>query len=68
IPPERLHGRYRYGPLRLDRLNLIKRTNFENTGLFYHNVYPSYEAYFEGYFQAAILVFDFLSIMLSCGQ
>ncbi|OAQ28766.1 hypothetical protein K457DRAFT_41878, partial [Linnemannia elongata AG-77] len=68
IPHERLHGRYRYGPLRLDRLNLIKRTNFGNTGLFYHNVYPSYGAYFEGYFQAAILVFAFLSIMLSCGQ
>lgn len=68
IPHERLYGRYRYGPLRLDRLNLIKRTNFENIGLFYHNVYPSYGAYFEGYFQAAILVFAFLSIMLSCGQ
>ncbi|KAF9275485.1 hypothetical protein BGZ68_010764 [Mortierella alpina] len=68
IPHERLRGRYRYGPLRLDRLNLIKRTTFENIGLFYHNVYPSYEAYFEGYFQASILVFAFLSIMLSCGQ
>ncbi|KAG0283976.1 hypothetical protein BGZ96_011670 [Linnemannia gamsii] len=68
FPPVRLHGRYRYGPLRLDRLNLIKRTNFGNAGLFYHSVYPSYGAYFEGYFQAAILVFAFLSIMLSCGQ
>ncbi|KAK3806521.1 MAG: hypothetical protein JOS17DRAFT_767656 [Linnemannia elongata] len=68
IPHERLRGRYRYGPLRLDRLNLIKRTNFGNAGLFYYNVYPSYGAYFEGYFQAAILVFAFLSIMLSCGQ
>ncbi|KAG9319058.1 hypothetical protein KVV02_002818 [Mortierella alpina] len=68
IPPEMLHGRYRYGPLRLDRLNLIKRTNFRSPGLFYHNVYPSYGAYFEGYFQVAVLVFAFLSIMLSCGQ
>lgn len=61
-------GRYRYGLLQLDRLNLIKRTSLRHFEPFYFNPHPSYWAYFQHHFQASILLFAFMSILLSSGQ
>ncbi|CAO3568785.1 unnamed protein product [Mortierella alpina] len=64
-------GRYWFGPLRLNRLNLIKRIsfrNYKNYKPFYFSTYTGYTSYFQGHFQASVLVFAFMSILLSSGQ
>lgn len=66
--PQRMPGRYRYGALRLNRLNLIKQTSLKHFGLYYHSKYPNYETYFGRYIQVSFILFAFMSILLSCAQ
>jgi hypothetical protein len=62
-----LDQRYRYGELRLSRLNFVYALKCrEIKG--YHNVYTRYAPYFSRYFTGAILIFAFASITLTAMQ
>lgn len=65
--PSIIDKRYRYGELRLSRLNAIYTLKF---GQFigYHNSYTQYAPYFSKYFTAAILIFAFASVALNAMQ
>jgi hypothetical protein len=65
--PEVFDKRYRYGELRLSRLNIIWALKCgELTG--YHNAYTRYEPYFSRYFTATVLVFAFATVTLNAMQ
>ena len=59
--------RYRYGELRLSRLNVIYSIKFMSFAG-YHNAYTQYGPYFSRYFAAAILIFAFASVILNAMQ
>jgi hypothetical protein len=62
-----LDRRYRYGELRLSRLNFVYALKCrEIKG--YHNAYTRYAPYFSRYFTGAILIFAFASVTLSAMQ
>lgn len=59
-------NRYKYGTLRLHRLNLIYRFSFN--GLYFFNLYSEYGEYMSQYFTISIIIFAFMTIILTCGQ
>lgn len=61
-----LNKRYKYGELRLYRLNWIYRLNMK--GLNFFNVYRQYDNYFTKYIQISIILFTYLSIYLTAMQ
>jgi hypothetical protein len=62
-----LDRRYRYGELRLSRLNFMYALRCrEIKG--YHNAYTRYAPYFSRYFTGAILIFAFASVTLTAMQ
>lgn len=62
-----LDKRYRYGELRLSRLNFVYTLKCrEIKG--YHNAYTRYAPYFSRYFTGAILIFAFASVTLTAMQ
>jgi hypothetical protein len=67
IHPSTIDRRYRYGELRLSRLNAIFALKlFRFIG--YHNAYTQYAPYFSRYFAGAILIFAFASVTLNAMQ
>lgn len=62
-----LDRRYKYGELRLSRLNFLYTLRcLEIKG--YHNAYTRYAPYFSRYFTGAILIFAFATVTLTAMQ
>lgn len=65
--PFTIDERYRYGELRLDRLNFIHSLKFlEFRG--YFNTFTCYSPYLSRYFSAAFLIFAFAAVSLNAMQ
>lgn len=65
--PSTVNKRYRYGELRLDRLNIIHSLKFlEFKG--YFNTFTRYSPYLSRYFSAVFLIFAFASVSLNAMQ
>ena len=65
--PSIIDERYRYGELRLSRLNVIYSLKFFQF-IGYHNSYTQYAPYFSRYFAGAVLIFAFASVTLNAMQ
>lgn len=66
IPEEQINKRYVYGELRLRRLNQIY--NFCRWSLVYHSPYTQYDHYFTQNFAWLLLLFAYLTIVLTAMQ
>ncbi|RDW63419.1 hypothetical protein BP6252_10964 [Coleophoma cylindrospora] len=66
INDEQMDKRWRYGELRLERLNIIYRCT--GRGLTYFTIHREYSTYFNQYFNIFITVFGFLAIILTAMQ
>lgn len=66
ITEKRMNKRWRYGELRLGRLNIIYRAT--GRGLTYFTIHREYGTYFNQYFHIFITVFAFIAIILSAMQ
>lgn len=66
VQPDQLNRRYRYGELRLSRLNMIYRFALWKRG--YHIGYNRYSSFFQRNFSWLVLVFAYLSILLGAMQ
>jgi hypothetical protein len=65
--PASYDKRYKYGELRLTRLNFVYALKLRYLQG-YHNVYTQYGPYFSRYFAGAILIFAFASVSLGAMQ
>ncbi|RDW57278.1 hypothetical protein BP5796_12728 [Coleophoma crateriformis] len=66
IKDNQMNERWRYGELRLERLNIIYRCT--GRGLTYFTIHREYGTYFNQYFNIFITVFGFLAIILTAMQ